>query len=411
MIFRRRRAAAATAAEFVRGGGGSLVLRVRVCNLVFRLSHNSTLNRIGDGFGSGPTGPGPTDDHPFHLHHRDFTVTPITDQIGPIDSVSETEYYDLKNHFSEPQCKMTVLPINSGKPRTCVTVKRLATSPHDPLGITDSACKNQLVVVSIQYDPFNPYIPIRSTTIGKSRVAIDPIAMHTSWRSNSDIASVTRDTASRGPTTIAAPESQFRTCPTDHDSIGYPRMSASGESSTTMHRLLHASGSHPIPPPDDPKTNQYNQDLGLIHSTNGNHLESPNEGSSIDHQVTIYLHAQNITMFPTNETCEGTPKLDWSKISSWNSNGTPKLVQQFTSISAGNTKLVHRLGISAARRSSENEENFKHRIKSRIEVCSKAEASKQLKSRKEQNKLSCRQQEVQMQKLLYNKIKDKEQPD
>ncbi|KZV56855.1 receptor-like protein kinase 5 [Dorcoceras hygrometricum] len=32
------------------------------------------------------------------------------------------------------------------------------------------------------------------------------------------------------------------------------------------------------------RTNQYNQDIGLIHSTNGNHLESPNEGSSIDHQ-------------------------------------------------------------------------------------------------------------------------------
>ncbi|KZV29056.1 hypothetical protein F511_15147 [Dorcoceras hygrometricum] len=157
-----------------------------------------------------------------------------------------------------------------------IMVKRLATSPHDPLGITDSACKNQLVVVSVQYGPFNPYIPIGSTTIGKSRVAIDTIAMHTSWRSNSDIASVT--------------------------SIGYPRMSASGESSTTMHRLLHASGSHPIPTPYDPKTNQYNQDLGLIHSTNDNHLESPKEGSSIDHQVTIYLHAQNITMFPTNET-------------------------------------------------------------------------------------------------------------
>ncbi|KZV50393.1 K(+) efflux antiporter 3, chloroplastic-like [Dorcoceras hygrometricum] len=61
-----------------------------------------------------------------------------------------------------------------------------------------------------------------------------------------------RDTASRGPTTIVAPESQFRTCPSDHDSIGYPRMSASGESSTTMHRLLHASGSHPIPPHNDP---------------------------------------------------------------------------------------------------------------------------------------------------------------
>ncbi|KZV52723.1 hypothetical protein F511_34137 [Dorcoceras hygrometricum] len=51
------------------------------------------------------------------------------------------------------------------------------------------------------------------------------------------------------------------------------------------------------------RTNQYNQDLRLIHSTNGNHLESSNEGSSIDHQVTIYLHAQNIKMFPTNETC------------------------------------------------------------------------------------------------------------
>ncbi|KZV18033.1 hypothetical protein F511_31088 [Dorcoceras hygrometricum] len=72
-----------------------------------------------------------------------------------------------------------------------IMVKRLATSRHDPLGITDSACKNQLVVVSVQYGPFNPYIPIRSTTIGKSRVAKDPIAMNISWRSNSDIASVT----------------------------------------------------------------------------------------------------------------------------------------------------------------------------------------------------------------------------
>ncbi|KZV20842.1 hypothetical protein F511_39963 [Dorcoceras hygrometricum] len=67
-----------------------------------------------------------------------------------------------------------------------IMVKRLATSPHD------SACKNQLVVVSTQYGPFNTYIPIRSTTIGKSRVARDPIAMRTSWRSNSDITSVTR---------------------------------------------------------------------------------------------------------------------------------------------------------------------------------------------------------------------------
>ncbi|KZV40075.1 hypothetical protein F511_28493 [Dorcoceras hygrometricum] len=71
-------------------------------------------------------------------------------------------------------------------------VKRLATSPHDPLGITESACKNQLVMVSVQYGPFKTNIPIRSTTIGKSRVARDPITMHTSRRSNSDIACVTR---------------------------------------------------------------------------------------------------------------------------------------------------------------------------------------------------------------------------
>ncbi|KZV32503.1 carboxyl-terminal-processing peptidase 1, chloroplastic [Dorcoceras hygrometricum] len=108
-----------------------------------------------------------------------------------------------------------------------IMVKCLATSPHDPLGITDSAYKNQLVVVSVQYGPFNTYIPIRSTTIGKSRVARDPIAMHTSWRSNSDIPSVT--------------------------SIGYPRMKARGESSTMKHRLPHTSGPHPIPPPSDPK--------------------------------------------------------------------------------------------------------------------------------------------------------------
>ncbi|KZV17963.1 hypothetical protein F511_31586 [Dorcoceras hygrometricum] len=133
-----------------------------------------------------------------------------------------------------------------------------------------------------------------------------------------------RDTASRRPTTIVAPESQFRTCPTDHDSKGYPRMSASGESSTTMHRLLHASGSHPIPTPYDPKRvgkrvkvrrlscrvsmtfrvvriNQYNQDLGLIHSTNGNHLESPNEGSSIDHQVSQLVVEMTQLVVPREE--------------------------------------------------------------------------------------------------------------
>ncbi|KZV46978.1 hypothetical protein F511_15775 [Dorcoceras hygrometricum] len=115
------------------------------------------------------------------------------------------------------------------------------------------------------------------------------------------------------PVPEAMPSFQSRQVPqqSDRQSIGYPRMKASGESSTTKHRILHASGPNPISPSNDPKvsmtfrvvrTNQYNQDLGLIHSINGNHLESPNEGSSIDHQVTIHLHAQNITMFPTNET-------------------------------------------------------------------------------------------------------------
>ncbi|KZV49119.1 glutamate receptor 1.2-like [Dorcoceras hygrometricum] len=131
-------------------------------------------------------------------------------------------------------------------------VKRLATSSHDPLGITDSACKNQLVVVSLQYGPFNTYIPIRSTTIGKSRVARDPITMHTSWRSNSDIASVTSHTHLPKIHPVLWPEIYHTIV--SSDSIGYPRMKASGESSTTKHRLLHASGPHLIPPPNDPNT-------------------------------------------------------------------------------------------------------------------------------------------------------------
>ncbi|KZV57988.1 hypothetical protein F511_12477 [Dorcoceras hygrometricum] len=105
-------------------------------------------------------------------------------------------------------------------------VKRLATSAHDPLGITYMAYKNQLVMVSIQYGSFISSIPTESMTITKSRVAIDSIAMHTSWRSNNNIAYAT--------------------------SIGYTRTRASGESSTTKHRLIHASGPHPILPPDDP---------------------------------------------------------------------------------------------------------------------------------------------------------------
>ncbi|KZV45076.1 hypothetical protein F511_25016 [Dorcoceras hygrometricum] len=86
--------------------------------------------------------------------------------------------------------------------------------------------------------------PARTTASTMHRSLRQPVGLHARKKQQQGY-------ASRGPTTIVAPESQFRTCPSD--SIGYPRMSTSGESSTTMHRLLHASGSHPIPPPDDPK--------------------------------------------------------------------------------------------------------------------------------------------------------------
>ncbi|KZV32455.1 ABC transporter family protein [Dorcoceras hygrometricum] len=87
------------------------------------------------------------------------------------------------------------------------------------------------------------------------------------------------------------------------------------------------------------RTNQYNQDLGLIHSTNGNHLESPNEGSSIDHQVTIYLHAQNITMSPTNETCECLAfgvTVDYV----WNSNVFYEVDVDFKTLSISDFQLI-----------------------------------------------------------------------
>ncbi|KZV23387.1 hypothetical protein F511_09132 [Dorcoceras hygrometricum] len=58
-------------------------------------------------------------------------------------------------------------------------------------------------------------------------------------------------------------------------SIGYPRMSASGESSTTMHRLLHASGSHPIPPPDDPNRRRRGRTLLDIKKKRGTKRTKP----------------------------------------------------------------------------------------------------------------------------------------
>ncbi|KZT75837.1 hypothetical protein F511_47137 [Dorcoceras hygrometricum] len=88
---RRRRTAAAAAAAFEeRKGGGAWCLGLGLMLKCDMISSKSILNRLGDGFGSGPTGPGPTDEHSVHPHHRDFIVTPIADQIGRIDSVSKT---------------------------------------------------------------------------------------------------------------------------------------------------------------------------------------------------------------------------------------------------------------------------------------------------------------------------------
>ncbi|KZV30654.1 methionine S-methyltransferase [Dorcoceras hygrometricum] len=72
--------------------------------------------------------------------------------------------------------------------------------------------------------------------------------MHTYWRLNSDIACAT----------IHLPKAHLvlwpEVCHTiiSSDSIGYPCTRTNGESSTTKHRLLHASGPYPIPPPDNP---------------------------------------------------------------------------------------------------------------------------------------------------------------
>ncbi|KZV27972.1 hypothetical protein F511_06447 [Dorcoceras hygrometricum] len=197
-------------------------------------------------------------------------------------------------------------------------VKRLATSPHDPLGITDSACKNQLVMVNVQYGPFNPYIPIRSTTIGKSRVAIDPIAMHTFWRSNSDIASATsigypRMSASGESSTtmhrlLHASGSHPILTPYDPN-IGYPRMSASGESSTTMHRLLHASGSHPIPTPYDPNETLHDRRLTLtrlpthLGSLGGGLGEVPMHSTGCVLGKWVYLVTLAISLFDLQDVC------------------------------------------------------------------------------------------------------------
>ncbi|KZV29311.1 hypothetical protein F511_08318 [Dorcoceras hygrometricum] len=154
------------------------------------------------------------------------TIVPPESQFRTCPSDHDSIGYPRKSASGESSTTMHRLLHASGSHPIPPPNDPKDTASHGPTTIVAPESQSG-PAQRIMYGPFNPYIPIRSTTIGKSRVAIDPIAMHTSWRSNSDIKSVT--------------------------SIGYPRMSASGESSTTMHRLLHASGSHPIPTPYDPK--------------------------------------------------------------------------------------------------------------------------------------------------------------
>ncbi|KZV26650.1 hypothetical protein F511_15815 [Dorcoceras hygrometricum] len=189
-----------------------------------------------------------------------------------------------------------------------IMVKRLATSPHVPLGITDSACKNQLVVVSVQYGLFNTYIPIRSTTIGKSRVARDPIAMHTSWRSNSDIASVTRQT--HLPKTHPVLWSEIYNTIISSDSIGYPRIKV-------RHLSCRVSMTFRVV-----RNNQYNQDLGLIHSTNG-----PKTGTVSSHTAWVPIRGSK---FRYHAFIKGFEEQHAKKI-------VPKLNQHGTALRVGTT--------------------------------------------------------------------------
>ncbi|KZV36193.1 hypothetical protein F511_20092 [Dorcoceras hygrometricum] len=193
-----RRRVEEAAAESGRGRRGAAMSRV--WSVLYRqCSPRSSINRHVMGLDrlNGPgVGPGPYE-HSVQVRRRGSIIIPIDDQIGPIYTVYKTGTCVTLNGSGiqlavGPQ-QLRLRNHNFGLTHR-IMVKRPATSPHDPLGITDSSCKNQSVMVSVQYGSFNTYIPIRSTIIGKSRVARDPITMHTSWRSNSDIACVTRRT-------------------------------------------------------------------------------------------------------------------------------------------------------------------------------------------------------------------------
>ncbi|KZV39389.1 hypothetical protein F511_23549 [Dorcoceras hygrometricum] len=65
-------------------------------------------------------------------------------------------------------------------------------------------------------------------------------------------------------------------------------MSTSGESSTTMHRLLHASGSHPILPPNDPNAVQ-RKFVEISEEQFAGVFELPSEGLTTVNELPKYL--------------------------------------------------------------------------------------------------------------------------
>ncbi|KZV40530.1 hypothetical protein F511_22369 [Dorcoceras hygrometricum] len=149
------------AAESGRGRRGAAMSRVWSLVLCRQCSPRSSINRhvMGLDRPNGPgAGPGPYG-HSVQVHRRGSIIIPIDDKIGPIYTV-----YKRTQLTMGPQ-HLRLRNQNFGLTHR-IMVKCLATSAHDPLGITDSACKNQSVMVSVKYGPFNTYIPIRSTTIG-----------------------------------------------------------------------------------------------------------------------------------------------------------------------------------------------------------------------------------------------------
>ncbi|KZV18153.1 hypothetical protein F511_19104 [Dorcoceras hygrometricum] len=121
-------------------------------------------------------------------------LRPIREEIGT--STSALEDVTNVSWMESPRREGRNKSDDDDRRRRATTQKGGGGREWERRGITDSACKNHSVMVSVQYGPFNTNIPIRSTTIGKSRVTRDPITMHTSRRSNSDIACVTRLTSS-----------------------------------------------------------------------------------------------------------------------------------------------------------------------------------------------------------------------